>query len=63
MKNYDEKDLKNVYPEVPEEFHAAVENALKDLDQGKLVEHGSAVQVFEAPSQPQTRRFLEFYGV
>ena len=28
-----------------------------------LVEHGSAVQVFEAPSQPQTRRFLEFYGV
>ena len=33
------------------------------FDQGKLVEHGSAVQVFEAPSQPQTRRFLEFYGV
>ena len=37
MKNYDEKDLKNVYPEVPEEFHAAVENALNELDQGKLV--------------------------
>jgi len=30
---------------------------------GKLLETGSAEQVLYQPKQPETRQFLEFYGV
>lgn len=30
---------------------------------GKLLEHGPKETVLDAPSQPETRQFLEFYGI
>ena len=33
------------------------------LHQGKLIEQGECQQVLNAPTQEETRRFLEFYGL
>ena len=33
------------------------------LHQGKLIEQGTAEQVLSSPTQEQTRRFLDFYGI
>ena len=33
------------------------------LHRGELVEQGDCQQVLDAPTQEQTRRFLDFYGL
>ena len=68
MKSFDwVRSLKEQRPLIAPSLLAADFARLADevilLDGGKLIEQGAAGEVLHAPKMPETREFLEFFGV